>query len=115
MISIYAQSTQYISVSVTNLQGVNPTGDTVQFAFLGPASNSSQANEMVPSASTTYYAGFWPSTLPVANTVNTYNAAILIGPDGGSTTLSTGTYLCVIKITDSPEVPVLFSGPIIVS
>ena len=115
MISIYAQSTQYVSVSVTNSQGVNPTSDAVQFAFLGPVSNSSQANEMVPTSATTYYTGFWPSTLPVPNTVNTYNAAILIGPDGGSVSLSTGTYLCVLKITDSPEVPVLFSGPLLVS
>jgi hypothetical protein len=115
MISIYAQSTQYITVSVTNSQGVNPTSDIVQFAFLGPMSNVSQANEQVPTASTTFYTGLWPSTSPVSNTSNTYDAAILIGPQGGAASLSTGTYLCIVKITDSPEVPWLFSGPIAVS
>ncbi len=109
MISIYAQSTQYISVSVTNSQGVNPTSDAVQFAFLGPYSNSSQSSEAVPTSSTSWYTGFWPSTSPVPNTVNTYNAAILVGPSGGSLTLKTGTYLVLVKVTDSPEVPVLFS------
>lgn len=115
MLSIYAQSTAYITVAVSNSEGVNPTGDAVQFAFLGPVSNASSANELVPTNSTIYYSGSWPSTLPNSNTSNTYNAAILVGPNGGAVTLATGTYLMILKITSSPEVPVIFSGPISVS
>ena len=114
MLSLYAQSTQYIEVPVTNEQGINPTSDVVQFAFLGPVSNQSQANEQVPSANTTYYTGLWPSTSSVANMPNTFIAAILVGP-AGTVTLTTGTYLMIVRVTDSPEVPVLFSGPISIS
>ena len=114
MLSIYAQSTQYIEVPITNDQCVNPTSDVVQFAFLGPYSNVSQSNEAVPNNSTTYYTGIWPSTSPVNNMPNTYNAAILVGPNG-VVTLSTGTYLVIVRVTDSPEVPVLFSGSMVVS
>ena len=110
MLSIYSQSTQYISVPITNAEGINPTGDVVQFAFLGPYNNQGQAQEAVPTASTTYYTGAWESTSAP------YEAIILVGPGGGAATqLSVGTYLIVVKVTDSPEVPVLFSGLVVVS
>ena len=115
MLSIYAVSTQYLSTNVTNTESVNPTSDTVQFAFLGPVSNSSQAIEQVPTRSTTYYNGSWPSTAPTANTTNTYRAVVLVGPSGGVVTLSTGTYLMVCKISDDPEAPVIPCGPVAVS
>ena len=114
MLSIYAVSTVYLSTNVSNNESINPTSDVVKFAFLGPYSNSSQANEAVPTNSTTYYAGSWPSTQPVANTVNSYRATILVGP-GGTVALSTGTYLMVAKVTDSPEIPVIPCGPVSVS
>ena len=109
MLSIYAQSTQYVEVPVSNAQGVNPTSDTVQFAFLGPYGNVSQAREAVPSATTTYYSGSWVST------VAPYVAKCLVGPAGGGVTLGAGCYLVVLKVTDNPEVPVLFCGPMAVS
>lgn len=115
MLSIYAQSTQYISVPVTNSQGINPTADVVQFAFLGPYSNVSQANQAIPTGGTIYYTGLWPSTSAVNNSPNTYVAVILVGPIGGVVTLGAGTYLVVVKVADNPEVPVLYSGPMIVS
>ena len=115
MLSVYAQSTQYIEVKITNEQGINPTGDTVSFAFLGPYQNQSQANGAVPSSSTTYYTGSWQSTSPVsAQQPNTYIAIILVGPSG-VVALTAGTYLTIVKVTDSPEQPVLFSGSIVVS
>ena len=113
MLSIYAQSTQYIEVPITNAQGINPTSDAVKFAFLGAYSDVSSANEAVPTATTTYYTGSWQST--TANANGAYVAIILVGPTGGVTALTTGTYLVVVKVTDSPEVPVLYSGPLVVS
>jgi hypothetical protein len=109
MLAIYAQSTQYIEVPVTNEEGINPTGDVVQFAFLGPYGNVSQANEAVPTSTTTWHTGSWQSTS------SPYTAIILVGPANGGVALTTGTYLVVLKVTDSPEVPVLFSGPLVVS
>ncbi len=108
MLSIYAASKQYVTVPITNSEGINPTSDVVQFAFLGPVQNVGQANGLVPTANTTYYTGSWQ------NSVSPYIAAILVGP-GGTVTLTAGTYLVVVKITDSPEQPVLFSGPMVVS
>lgn len=113
--AIYAQSTQYIEVPITNTEGINPTSDVVQIAFLGPYGNIQQANQAVPTSSTTYYTGSWQSTSPVANTASTYNAIVLVGPDGGVVSLSSGAYLVIAKVTDSPEVPVLYSGPIVVN
>lgn len=115
MLAIYAQSTQYLEVPITNVTSINPTSDVVQFAFLGPVSNVSQANEQVPTSSTTYYAGTWQSTSPAQGTTNTYNALVLVGPNGGVVTLNTGTYLVIVKVLDTPEHPVLFSGPVAVS
>lgn len=109
MLQIYAQSTQYVEVPVTNAQGVNPTADSVQFAFLGPAVTTPQANELTPTNATTYYPGSWQST------TSPYVATILVGPNNGGVLLTAGCYLVVLKITDNPEIPVLFSGPLVVS
>lgn len=109
MLSIYAISTPFIEVTITNEQGVNPTGDVVEFAFLGPYTTVSQANEAVPSASTTWYTGAWQSL------VSPYVATILIGPGSGAAVLTAGAYLVLVRVTDSPEVPVLYSGPMVVT
>lgn len=109
MLSIYAQSTQYIEVPVTNAQGVNPTGGSVSFAFLGPCNTVAQANELVPTSATTYWPGSWQTT------VSPYMAAVLVGPQNGGVLLGAGAYLVVVKVSDVPEVPVLFSGPLVVS
>ena len=109
MLSVYAQSTQFIEVPVSNAQGINPTGDVVKFAFLGPYTNVATANEAVPTAGTTYYAGAWQST------TSPYVATCLVGPGAGVVALTTGTYLVIVKVADSSEQPVLYSGPIVVS
>lgn len=108
MLSIYAASKQYVTVPITNNEGINPTSDVVQFAFLGPASTVPQANDLIPDANTTYFAGFWQ------NDTSPYNAAILVGA-GSSVPLTSGAYLVIVKITDSPEIPCLFSGPMVVN
>jgi|ERR1039458_1212127 hypothetical protein len=113
MLSVYAQSTQFIEVPISNTEGINPTSDVVKFAFLGPYQNVSQANEAVPTASTTYYAGAWQSV--TANSAGAYVATCLVGPGAGVVALTTGTYLVIVKVTDSPEIPVLFSGPLVVN
>jgi hypothetical protein len=42
-------------------------------------------------------------------------AAVLVGPTGGVVALTAGVYLIVVKITDNPEVPVLYSGVVAVN
>lgn len=117
MLSLYSVSTQYLQIPITNEEGINPTGDVVQFAFLGPYSNVSQATEAVPTSTTTYYTGAWQSMQPVNTSTapNTYVAIVLIGPSGGVVTLSAGTYLVIVRVVDNPESPVLFSGPMVIS
>jgi hypothetical protein len=98
-ISVSHLSLQYVSVplSVTTLDGApyNPTGDTVQMAFMPTATQ-------VP-ASGDWVAAVWsdnPSDLIYPYAVN-----CLIGP-GGTITLGIGTYIIYLRITDNPEVPV---------
>ena len=47
-------------------------------------------------------------------TPNTYLARCLVGP-GGTVALAAGTYEVWVKITDSPEIPVLRSGTLVVT
>ena len=107
MLAISALSTQYVQVQVNNTEGIDPTGDTVTFAFVGPYATTSQAAENPPTSLTTWYTGAWDAGTP-------YVARILVGPVGGTATLTTGAYQVYVKVVDSPEVPVLFSGPMIV-
>lgn len=75
----------------------NPTGDVVQFAFT--ASGASLAGA-------TWVAGEWDGDSPVPGTSSDYTALCLVGP-GGTVALPVGTYQVSVKITDSPEIPVL--------
>ena len=117
MLSIYATSTPYIQVPITNEEGINPTGDEVQFAFLGPYTSDTAAKDAVPTASTTYYTGAWQSTSPSGGVygANTYTAIILVGPDGGVVTLTTGNYLVIVRVVGNPEIPIMQSGLLVVS
>jgi hypothetical protein len=80
---------------------VNPTGDTVQFAFT--------LNGADP---VTWYTGSWASTTALIN--GAYIALCLVGP-GGAVTLNRGTWSCWIKITDDPEVPVIAAGQLAIT
>jgi hypothetical protein len=99
-LSMYSQSvlsTVYVQIPVT-AQGTagawNPTGDTVQFAF-------TPVTYPVTSP-TSWAAGTW-ATFPGP----AYRALCLVGPGAGGTALSIGTWQVWLKISDSPEVPVL--------
>ena len=95
-------STQYvfIPVSVTK-SGVayNPTGDTVQFAFAATATYVPQSGDWV--------AGSWDTN--TTSVLFPYSAKCLVGP-AGTTNPGIGRYYMYIKISDSPEIPVLIAG-----
>jgi hypothetical protein len=95
-------SLEYVQAPVIATVGgspFNPTGDPVQFAFL-----TGTAAPTGPD----WKAGSWDGTQP-RPTGNAYLAQCLVGP-GGTVTLAPGTYTMWIKITDSPEVPVIPVG-----
>jgi hypothetical protein len=99
--SIYATSLEEVPVSVTAPAGVNPTGDTVQMAFLAspPPTQPGPGDWKVAT---------WQSTS------TPYIALCLVGP-GGTTTLIAGQWSVWIKITASPEAPVKYAGILQVS
>jgi len=94
-----------IPVNVTKA-GVpyNPTSDTLQFAFMPTPTQIPGSGDWV--------AGVWESDSP--NVLYPYNAKCLVGP-GGVITLSLGTYVIYLKITDSPEIPVLVAGQLVIN
>jgi hypothetical protein len=92
-LQVSSTSKQYVSVPVAEvLTGGNPTGDSVALSF--PA---------VGVEPTAFVAGQWVTEGGV------YFAQALVGP-GTSAVLAAGFYDVYVKVTDSPEVPVLRSG-----
>jgi hypothetical protein len=90
--------TRYVVIPVTatgtNGQPISPTTDTVQFAFMpqqGPGPGSGD-----------WHAGSWAT-----GTIGPYQAQCLVGPENGGVVLPIGVYVIWVKITDSPEVPVI--------
>ena len=95
-------STQYVLVPVSATKAgaaYNPASDTVQFAFMPTATQVPQVSDWV--------AGSWDTV--TSNLLYPYQAKCLVGPSG-TTTLGIGTYVMYVKITDSPEIPVLIAG-----
>lgn len=95
---ISTASLEYVLVPVsTKASGVvgNPTGDTVQMAFL--------TTEAAPGVSDWKTASWETDATPDPDV---YSARCLVGT-GGATTLAAGTYNVWVKISDSPETPVL--------
>lgn len=95
-------STQYVLVPVTATKaGVayNPTGDSVQFAFMPTATQVPGSGDWV--------AGSWQTD--TSSLLYPYLAQCLVGPSG-TVTLGIATYVMYVKITDNPEVPVLIAG-----
>jgi hypothetical protein len=90
-------STQYLQVlvAVTSIAPYSPTSDTVAFAF-------TNADAYPPAAPSAWNAGSW-QTGPGPQ----YWAQILIGPANGGLALAAGAWQVWLKVTDSPEVPVL--------
>ncbi|MGW2692340.1 hypothetical protein ACWC3Y_10815 [Streptomyces sp. NPDC001296] len=106
MQSIDRDSRQYVQalVDVTVAgQPYNPTVDTVEFAF-----------SAVSARPTTWYTGGWDGTQPVPGT-NGYTAQVLVGPGSSGPTLAAGKYTVWIRITDTPEQPVINVGQLVVT
>ena len=100
-------STQYYLTPVNPTKlGVpyNPTGDTVQFAFMPTPTQ-------VPGTSD-WVTGSWATN--AASVLFPYNAQCLVGP-AGTKTLGIGTYVVYVKITDNPEIPVEIVGQLQIS
>lgn len=94
-----------IPVSVTKAgASYNPTGDTLQFAFMPTPTQVPQVSDWV--------AGVWETDS--SNILYPYNAKCLVGP-GGTITLGIGMYVIYLQITDNPEVPVLVGGQLAIS
>lgn len=101
-----ATSSPYVFVPVkgkSSGSAINPTSDTVQMAFLA-----------VPPETASPVSADWKTAAWEANTAvvpNLYSARCLVGT-GGVITLTAGTWYVWVKITDSPEVPAIYSGRI---
>ena len=101
-VGISQLSTEYVLIPVQATKaGVsyNPTGDTVQFAFMPTPTALPGVSDWV--------AGSWDTD--TTNVIYPYIAKCLVGPSGVKT-LGTGTYVIYLKITDNPEIPVLVGG-----
>ena len=99
-IAISHLSLQYVfvPVTVTALNGdpYNPTGDTVEMAFMPQVTQ-------VPMVSD-WQSALW--TTSATNVLQPYSAYCLVGP-AGTIQLGIGTYLIYVKFTDAVEIPVL--------
>jgi hypothetical protein len=102
-LSTYSQSvlsTQYVQIPITveSPSGTySPVLDSVQFAF--------PPLTYPPTSPATWYTGSW-ATFPGPS----YRAQCLIGPGNGGVALAIGSYQIVVKISDSPEIPVLYTS-----
>jgi hypothetical protein len=82
----------------------NPTGDTVQFAFMPTATQVPGSGDLVAGSwDTNQYSILFP-----------YNAKCLVGP-GGTITLGIGTYIVYQKTTDLSEIPFDIVGQLQIS
>ena len=98
MHQIHTGSTEYLRVAIaTTVNGavVNPTSDTVAFSIVADGS-----------AVGAFTTGSWETD--VVSGVTTYYARILIAAG----TYAAGDYRVFVKVTDSPEVPVVEAGKI---
>ena len=90
-----------IQIAATSEGSVyDPSGDAVAIAFVPITSPPSSPDPTSMEWNTAY----WETDS--ANPGSTYWASILVGPENGGIPLSVGSYLAVVKVTDSPAVPV---------
>lgn len=100
--SINHLSTEYVIVPVQATKAgapYDPTSDVVQFAFAPTPNYSPQTSD--------WQTGSWDTAS--SSILYPYNAKCLVGPNG-TVTLTQGTYVVYVKITDSPETPVIAAG-----
>lgn len=95
-------STQYVFIPVQATRSgaaYNPTGDSVQMAFMPTATQ-------VPGNSD-WVAASWDTN--TTSVLFPYSVKCLVGP-AGVINPGLGTYVMYIKVVDNPEVPVLLAG-----
>lgn len=95
---------QEINVSLITGASYTPTSDTVQMAFVPQPSYGPPPDPV----SGQFNAAIW-GTGPGP----TYWAGCLVGP-GGTVQLAAGSYVIAVKVTDSPEIPVLWGWGLLV-
>lgn len=103
MLTQAAASLEYVKVPVSLRESgsyIDPTGDTVQLAFMAEGEDPDV---------TDWHTGTWETDSTTVPT--TYFARCLVGPTG-DVVLVAGIYDVWIRITDSPEAPVLKTGNI---
>jgi hypothetical protein len=91
-----------ISATVSGA-AVDPTGDTAKMALM--AGSDSPTSSDLKSAS-------WETDTTTSPT--TYKARVLVGPSGVITPTA-GTYMLWVQITDSPEIPLIPCGIVVVT
>jgi hypothetical protein len=91
-----------VHATVNGNAAYNPTADVVQFGFQNEATN---LQSVAPSSWST---GSWETDVIGGLTV--YVARILVGPGGTFVPSAATNYWLWVKVTDSPEIPVMFVG-----
>lgn len=99
----------YVQSSIT--APYDPTSASVSFAFMGPYGSYVQAASQTPTSTTHFTNGSWGTTQSYPTV---FIAQCLVGPSG-SINLAQGSYAVWIKIATSPETPILYSGPLVVT
>lgn len=95
----------FVPVSVTKSgTPYDPTGDTVQMAFIPAATQVPQSAD--------WQTASWDTDS--TNIIYPYSAKCLVGP-AGTITLGIGTYIIYVKVADDPEIPVLITGQLAIS
>ncbi len=100
---ISVQSTEYVRIPVSARSSgvwVNPTSDVVAMAL--------------PYRGVAPVSGDWKTASWETDSTQspaTYYARLLVGP--GGTAYQAGTYDVYVKVTDTPEIPVLLSGELV--
>jgi hypothetical protein len=100
MLTLSALSKEWVKVPVQVTEsgvGRDPTGDTVQMAFVAHGVNPGSSD---------WKAAAWETADGI------YLARCLVGP--AAVVLAVGTYAVWVKVTDNPEVPVLRVGSLTV-
>lgn len=95
---VSSASTQYVFVPVTGTllgSSYDPTGDPVSLAFVSLG---------VTPGSGDWHTATW-------QTVNSSNLAVcLVGPANGGVMLDAGVWVVWVRVTATPEVPILQAG-----
>lgn len=105
MLSIDRDSREFVGAEVTSLvhgRPYDPTGDLVEFAF----------TTLDGERPTDWYAGAWDA--PVSG-ASSYRAQVLVGAGGSGPALDPGTYRMWVRVTDSPERPVIPVGALTIT